>query len=103
MPKLTQERAQVLGDYLAGVLGVGWNAEVWENYGWHYRAQKGCVAVHESFHKEKVSYTVYFNSAMQVVVSGADDPKEAVERAAREMSLNLAKMSADMAVILGAM
>ena len=70
---------------LAKRLGSGWSPVVWENMGWHYRVEKGCVALHPSVtgprgHRHFHGYTVYFNSAHQFVTS-ATTPEAALDEA----------------------
>ncbi|RUU74744.1 hypothetical protein [Mesorhizobium sp. M7A.F.Ca.MR.362.00.0.0] len=40
------EAAKRNAEALASRMGDGWKVEVWENLGWHYLVQKGCVTIH---------------------------------------------------------
>ncbi|RWH52192.1 MAG: hypothetical protein E5V72_02000 [Mesorhizobium sp.] len=62
------EAAKRNAEALASRMGEGWEAEVWENLGWHYRVQKGCVTIYVNEYKNlgfdpEVGYPVRSYSA----------------------------------------
>jgi len=73
--KADYEKAKLASDALVVVMGEGWEAQVWENFGWNYQVKKGVATIH--YDKRGGSYTVYFNSAKQVVMH-ANHPRIAL-------------------------
>ncbi len=68
---------------LATRLGKGWEANVWENLGWHYSVVKGQMAVHprdRETNRVRIGYTAYLNTTKQFVESG-NTPEEAIAAA----------------------
>lgn len=58
----TQAEAQAEADKLVAVLGEGWTAKVWENFGWHYNAshEAAGLVMHVSYHGERDHFTTSY-------------------------------------------
>lgn len=102
------ERATAEAEALCSRLGEGWRPRVWENMGWHYAAQKGCLALHPNTGGSTVKpgwrvtgYTAFFNSARQIVIRD-ESPFDAVSRAVRDARQLARCMLADATMIAGA-
>ena len=77
-------------------LGEGWQAEVWENFGWHYAAKRGVFRVYyrpETLH-HSAYYEASFNSAKQIIRSG-NTALEAVEKVLIAVELILSQIKSD--------
>ena len=91
-------------DALAGRMGAGWKPVVWENLGWHYRVEKGVVAIHPSEDRNAPevdgfypirNFTVFLNSAKQFVTH-AGTPEDALGFAVQDARTHIARVSADL-------
>jgi hypothetical protein len=107
------QTAVAAAEKLAATMGVGWEANVWENLGWFYSVSKGVATIHpninrnlypninRNLHERKPhDYTVFFNSAHQIVVSGKA-PKAALRSALRQSEEIEQKMAADRVALEG--
>ena len=90
---------------LVKLLGEGWSADVWENWGWHYAAVKGCVQIHPSISGRAITggwevtgYTCYFNTEKQHIAR-AKEAADALGFATQDVRGSIDKMRADLAVI----
>jgi hypothetical protein len=76
------------GDRLARDLGDGWEPRVWENLGWHYRAEKGCAAVHPNEDRQQPfvagqgyparSYSAFLNLPGKQFIASAGNAADAL-------------------------
>lgn len=71
---------------LAKRMGNGWNAEVWENLGWHYMVRSPCgrIQLHASKYDGKIhGYNAYLHKAGEtggIWSESGDTPQVAVKR-----------------------
>lgn len=89
---------------LAARMGPGWEPDVWENLGWHWRVKKGCCQIHPSENRNKgrgengrypiESYTCFFNSAHQFVTHGST-PEEALGLALQDARTMISRIRED--------
>lgn len=101
------DRAVKESDALAKRLGHGWTPRVWENFGWNYSVEKGIAIVRPdrwpngalSGDWNVVGYTVYFNSARQIIAK-AGTPEDALGFAVQDARGVERKIAADLAEIL---
>lgn len=91
---------------LAQELGPGWKPVVFENLGWHYRAEKGVMHVVPLVKGSAVSgkygvhyYTAFFNAKTQLVGNGTT-PRKAMEDALQQARALLREMSQQVAIIV---
>lgn len=68
--------------------GKAWIIRVWENLGWHYEIYREGPGIHCSINERfnldgSATYTVYFNSRKQIVLTG-DDPNTILTEAVQE-------------------
>lgn len=90
------QAAHAKANALKDELGEGWKTVVWENCGWHFRAEKGVVEIHfDTYYKV---YRAYFNTVKQQVTTGAT-PLEALTKASEAVEASIAKMSDDYLMI----
>ncbi len=80
--KADYRRAVRAGAALAARMGDGWEPDVWENLGWHYKATKGVAEIypcidHRVARNTVTGYTVFLNSSKQIVVT-AGTPEDAL-------------------------
>lgn len=68
--RVTKEAAK-----LAARLGEGWEPEVWENLGWHYRVSRGAFEVHRD--KRDGSFDAWFQGEKQFSAT-AETPEDAI-------------------------
>ncbi|KKK48897.1 hypothetical protein LCGC14_3140510 [marine sediment metagenome] len=86
------------GNALAQRMGEGWVSEVWENLGWHYRAEKGVASVSFTRWHSGSEYTVYFYTVPPVVTS-AETPEDALGFAVQEARGNELRIATDCAAL----
>lgn len=65
--KAKHDEAVKIASELAYKLGDGWEAEVWENLGWHWCVKKGVCQIYPGYSS---GYTIYLNVQPQIVLFG---------------------------------
>ena len=89
---------------LATRMGDGWEPDVWENLGWHYKVTKGVAEIWPSidhrFQRNAITgYTVSLNSAKQFVVT-AETPEDALGFAVQDARTAERRIVDDLAALL---
>jgi hypothetical protein len=98
------------GAALAARLGEGWEADVWENGGWNYRAKNGVAEVTINYEvpyrrvggvRVVEGYTGWVNSKVcgQTIVHAGLDPLEAIGLALQEARGKALRFSAELDAI----
>lgn len=87
-------RVSKLANDLAAELGEGWQAEVWENLGWHWRVFNDFVEIHPWLNRktDKYEYSAWLQTqpqligdTMPTVREALKDLKALIERREREL------------------
>lgn len=96
------DRAVKEADLLAASLGDGWVGKVWDNLGWHWRADKGCCGVYPSKNGSGMTgtytvtgYTAYFNSGGGQHLGEGATPQDAVGLAISKAHATIDALNAD--------
>ncbi len=75
---------------LAKRMGAGWEPDVWENLGWHYRVTNGIATVSERHEGKRVTYEAWLEvdhptGKLQVIVDDEKTPEDALGTAVQQM------------------
>lgn len=78
-------------------LGAGWEAEVWENCAWHYRAQCGDLEVRPNH--PQTGYTAILNLERQFLAD-AEKPEDAIGFVIQDARSFLSRMESSLHTLL---
>lgn len=89
-------RAVADGDILARELGAGWRGVVWENLGWHSKAEHPAAGIElRRYHSGRCWATTAITPRYPVQLQGEGTTPAAALRALMDNAVALAKMGAD--------
>jgi hypothetical protein len=88
------EKATDAADALAKQLGEGWEPHVWENMGWHYRADRGEML--SLYTHGPTDFTCYFNTRNTQFIGGGITPELAVGDASDKAHAMLDQLREDL-------
>lgn len=99
------ERATSEAKLLAARMGEGWEAEVWENFGWHFRANRGVASVAPHIegsaldgHYSITEWSCSVNSVLQAFAD-AKTPEDALGLALQDARTAARRIDADCTAI----
>lgn len=105
------DAAVAQADRLAEELGEGWRPRVWENLGWHWRAEKGVAVVHPIVSKREpfvvgegwpiTGYTVFLNLPGKQFIAKAKTASDALGFAVQEARTFIHQAEVALLEILG--
>ena len=78
------------------MLGAGWEPEIWENCGWHYRVSKGDVEVSFSANDAftaSIRINYIFDAYSGTISESSNDPREAVEKVTTRLNEIIARLT----------
>lgn len=101
--KRAYDRAVKEAAELAARMGDGWEARVWENWGWNYKAVKGLASVSPTMTKGSSirgdwivgGYSCYFNTRSKQFIAKADAPEDALGFAIQDARTAIERMRQD--------
>lgn len=97
--KYEYDQAVAGGESLARRMGDGWRSTVWENFGWHYKIQKGAAEIYPDIYRgELVGYTVFFRTGT-CITAHALTPEDALDSAIHDARRLARKIASDLAEI----
>lgn len=76
---------------LAEKLGDGWEIQIWENLGWHYRVIKGVFEIH----RDSKRYYAAFQGAQQFFAD-AETPEDAIGFVTQDVRTFIRRMEAEL-------
>lgn len=87
-------------------MGPGWEPYIWENGGWHYRVEKGVMAVYVNLKQggwrsgiwEVANYSAWINGEKQFICN-AETPEDALGFATQEARSFIDRLQGQLAVL----